>query len=453
MELDILSGLLSEAARISMSMVVDTASGVILQKDSDIMYPEECRFGRNTGNSTGKSETIDAVEQGIDCQCLQEKKNKIRSCGRAVPQSSHLCELVMYRDKMDHRTSFGRSRCSFRAEYGDGIQSGHIRDVQRISIKGVHREMDLDAFNILIGLSTESLSCSFRHNIAGMDFSKTSLLTQLYDKGVIDEYKIGLYASSNPSSLSSLSAKKPSCTGPCMILGSFDPLFMDIQAINTSHSSGMIFPIYRGREMVLSIGSKQDVEYVASVQNMNRNTLDHHIYTIIDRIVIGNAHYGRVSGTIQTNESSVQRFSAIVDTSSTALSIPKYMYTTYIDVLTIWARRHDLQVVDKGELCLVHRINVLAAIKAAKATDTFPLISLTLQGNSKSVDILLLETSEVRLETNEVCLKLESSNPKFEQIVLGTPFFLDRYTSLDLTMRQGTISDKIVSKSISLASF
>jgi hypothetical protein len=42
----------------------------------------------------------------------------------------------------------------------------------------------------------------------------------------------------------------------------------------------------------------------------------------------------------------------------------------------------------------------------AKAAQLFPLISIVLQGNSKSVDISLLEKGDVLMEANQVCLKL-----------------------------------------------
>jgi len=361
---------------------------------------------------------------------------KTRLCGLAVPRQSSVCKEVM--DK-EYNASSEDGHCSFRVVYGDGVQSGHMRRIGRLGIKGMRKENDLEASNVMIGLSTRSMSCSFRHNIAGMDFSKISLLTQLYDKGLIDAYKMSMYDSTASTASDSLllpyvSEETHNYTR-YMVLGSFEP-----EWTQDASSKLMGFPIYRGKEMH-AMGSHMDPEFMMSVGNMNRIVLDRHIYTLVETIMIGKKMYGKQVGAKQDNGQATRRFSAIIDTGSTAMRIPGDMYAIYIEELTQWARMYGFRVVDEGKLCLVHMKNDISkVIMDAKAAQRFPSIGVILQGNSKSVEIPLLETGDILMEANQVCLKLEVSRPNNEQIVLGIPFFSHRYVSLDLGKRAGTVS-------------
>ena len=420
-----------------MSMIVDTGSGLLLEKDARIAYPEPCGV---TSILRGKSNFVkDEVQGGIECRSRESKKAGL--CGVAVPRQSNICKKVMHRE---HNASSEDGHCSFRIEYGDGVQSGHIRQVRRLGIKGMTKENDLEALRVMIGLSTRSMSCSFRHNIAGMDFSKISLLTQLYDKGLIDAYKMGIYDSTASGSLLHYSSSKKADKGKnytrYMILGSFEPEWTQ----DASRSDLMTFPIYRGKEM-RDMGSHMDSDFMTSVDNMDRDVLDRHIYTVIDTVVVGKRRYGKqVETTQQGNGQARHRFSAIIDTGSTAIRIPKDMYAAYIKELIPWAQLYGFRVVDEGNLCLVHENSHISEVMMdAKAAQSFPLISIVLQGNSKSVDISLLEMGDVLMEANQVCLKLEVSKPNNEQFVLGTPFFSNRYVSLDLGKRLGTVTTEI----------
>lgn len=414
----------------AVSMIVDTGSGILLEKDTRIVYPESCGIKGILGGLN----VMDEVQRGVDCRSRESKKTGL--CGLAVPRRSNVCKEVMNRE---YNASSEDGHCSFRIVYGDGVQSGHIRRVQlRL---GLGTENDLEALGVMIGLSTRSMSCSFRHNIAGMDFSKISLLTQLYDRGLIDAYKMGIYdftgtsTSSNSLPLTHSWEKIQSSAG-YMVLGSFEPEWTQDGSNNL-----MTFPMYRGKEMH-AMGSHMDPEFMISVSNMNLSVLDRHIYTVVETIVVGKMLYGKQVGAEQDNGQAMRRFSAIIDTGSTAMRIPKDMYATYVNELTQWARLYGFRVVDQGKLCLVHMENNISTviIDDAKAAHSFPLIRIILQGNSKSVDISLLQTGDVVTEANRVCLKLEVSKPNNEQIVLGTPFFSHRYVSLDLGKRIGTIS-------------
>lgn len=98
------------------------------------------------------------------------------------------------------------------------------------------------------------------------------------------------------------------------------------------------------------MGTHMEYEFMAYVDNMDRDILDRHMYTLIDTIVFGKRRYGKqVKTTQQGSGQAMCRFSAIIDTGSTAMRVPKYMYEVHINQWIKWAQLYGFRVVDEGK--------------------------------------------------------------------------------------------------------
>jgi hypothetical protein len=293
--------------------------------------------------------------------------------------------------------------------------------------------MSVDGQNLTVNFAmpTQSFDCSLAATrLLGMNQGKSSFLSQAYDSGYVDETLVGICGGRGING---------SENAPFMVLGSGADLLTATDA--SSSAKGMYgFPLFDS-EGLASIEEYDDAfSSLAKNRSINEVAKEHY-YTVVDSIHVGNDSFGTVDQV---------RYVAMIDSGWTTLGL----YRPMIESLTAYINQtlveNDLdddislllnpdQQSPKG--CIIYNSSMYSD-PAALAKLIYPTINVTLQGGSE-IAIDLAETAAFYGKTEGLdimCANLEEMKEN-DTIMLGTPFFIDRYIQMNPSEKKGYFTD------------
>lgn len=370
-------------------MLVDLGSVTIVVPNRLLQTPEEC------------------PEKALGDLAASNYSLTSSTTGRLVPFGTATCS--------ENPTSYtepaqGSLSCLMNIAYAGGEFVGPMV-TDTMSIGG-------EELTVNFGMPLQSFDCSLAATqILGMNQGKSSFLSQAYDSGEIDEKLVGFCGSRE---------------APFLALGS------DASIPGTKLSAAP-FPLYDGAQLVDLEEFAEDDEFMKTAEDIRNSTVTReHYYTVIDSVLVG------------TEEFSAPHV-AMIDSGWTNLGLTAPMVeslTSYVNQSLVDNGMEDVDIIlnpdqDFPKGCV--RYNTSDYPDAvALANILYPAIDITLQGGS-FFSINLTETaafySSEGGETELMCanVAVQSEGP----IMLGTPFFMDRYIQLDPDANTGSFTDLV----------
>lgn len=367
-------------------MLVDLGSVTIVVPNGLVQTPEECPE-KTLGNLAASNYFLTRS-----------------TTGRLVPFGTSTCfeNPVSFREPAP-----GSLSCFMDIAYGAGEFLGPMV-TDAMSIAG-------EDFVVDFGMPVRSYDCSLAATrILGMNRGQASFLSQAYNHGKIDEKLVGICGSRE---------------APVMALGS--------AALTPSAKlPASAFPLHEGAQLEELTEYMDDEDFMKSAKGVANSSVElEHYYTVIDSVVIG-------------ADSFSTPHVAMIDSGWTSLALPESMVesiASYVNQSLIENGMEDdftLVMLDQDfpQACVGYNTEDYPDAIAI-ANTLYPTIDITLQGGS-FVSINLTETAGLYESFGGkelMCANIEvkSTGP----IMLGTPFFLDRYVKLDQDTNTGSFTD------------
>lgn len=350
---------------------IDLGSAPITTLNIKGTLPEDCQLQPTWGYSVLNSQT-----------------------SRILPNYGPFCIWFPYFDPSND------TACLFEVSYGNDndrvINSGYIMsdfaNLPLSSIVGSKGSAEPLHAEVIFGNIAYADNCDVLPGIIGLDMGNSSLLSQLAAQGKINK-AVSFCGGTTPYSF--------------MILGNALP---DIPLED--------FPIYKGEDMKNMQDMDDDFSY--SVQSMNLGALNDHFYTVVDEV--------RVNG--EMVHSGDVRFSGFLDTGSTLMFVPQFLYDFIFDYVE--------KQVDKIPNAL-YRNSCFQFPKNMSIPDVtkqvIPQVSIKLAGGVVS-ELPLDEKSKLFTDASDyvyvVCIPVDVSPLGGPQITLGVPFFTNHFVQVRL---------------------
>ncbi|KAI8109323.1 hypothetical protein M9435_005734 [Picochlorum sp. BPE23] len=373
----------------STPMLVDLGSVTIVVPNRLLQTPDECPE-KTLGNLAASNYSLTSS-----------------TTGRLVPFGTATCfeNPASYTEPVK-----GALSCFMDIAYGGGEFVGPMV-TDTMSIGG-------EDFTVNFGMPTQSFDCSLAATqILGMNQGKSSFLSQAYARGGIDEKVVGFCGSRE---------------APFMVLGSD-------ASIPDAALSAASFPLYDGGQLVDLPEYTDDEDLMKTVEDINNSTVRReHYYTVIDSVVVGAEPF-----------SSPQV--AMIDSGWTDLGLTGPM----VDSLTSYVNQSLVENGMDEDISLILnpdqnypkgcvRYNSSQYPNGiALANMIYPTIDITLQGGS-SLSINLTETTAFYGDDGEeqlMCANVASLSDG--PVMLGTPFFMDRFVELNPDKNTGSFTDLV----------
>lgn len=202
------------------------------------------------------------------------------------------------------------------------------------------------------------------------------------------------------------------------------------------------FTLYNGTGLATRIdGYKNDTTFVERAKNISTSAVEkEHYYAVLDSVQIGNDTFGGVQG----------KYIAMIDSGWTNLGLPLPMIesiTSYINQSLIDNGMDDdvdflvslEQPFPQG--CI--RYNATQYPDPVKLANlVYPTIGISMGENGAYMPINLTETAAFYGQSgglDQICANVELVDR--QNIMLGTPFFLDRYVQLNIDQGMGYFSN------------
>jgi len=269
-----------------------------------------------------------------------------------------------------------------------------------------------------MGMPVESFGCDFGgERILGMNRGKSSFVSQAYRDGLIDGKVIGFCGSRVASE-------------------AFVALGSDASVLGTNS-----FRLYDGDGLAtLTNEYNKNETFIERARNISENRVEtEHYYTILESVQIGNDSFGNAE-----NPSL-----AMLDSGWTTLGLPSSMIQSIISYINQTLIENGMD--DKVDYIVNDDINGPQGCIRYNATQypdavelaniVFPIISITIGQEGTYVPINLTETAFYAnsVDVDTLCPNIQQVDRG--NIMLGIPFFLDRYVQLDLNQNMGYVSN------------
>ena len=382
-------------------MLVDLGSVSIVVPIRTMKAPEECPE-KSLGNLPGSNYSLLASVTS-----------------RLVPFGSVAC----FDNPTSYKEPTSDSACLMDVAYAGGEFVGPM----------ITDNMSVDGQNLTVNFAMpmKSFDCSLSATrLLGMNQGKSSFLSQAYNGGYVDETLVGFCGGRGING---------SDNSPFMVLGSGADLSTARDA--SSIVKGIqAFPLFDGEGLASLEGYDDTFMSLAKNRSVNKVEKEHY-YTVVDSIQVGNDSFGTVDQV---------RYVAMIDSGWTTLGLYRPMIESLTALINQTLIENDLdddislllnpdQPSPKG--CVFYNASMYSD-PAALAKLMYPTISVTLQGRAK-VTIELAETAAFYGKTKGLdimCANLEEMKEN-DPIMLGTPFFIDRYIQLNPNKKEGHFTD------------
>jgi hypothetical protein len=332
------------------------------------------------------------------------------STSRLVPNQSQTC----FANPVSARGADVGNVCTGDIKYASGEFVGPmVTDVMNVD----DMELSVDFF-----MPVQAFDCSLGNvKLLGMNQGKASFASQAYDKGYIDELVVGFCGSRGVNGTNE----------PFMALGSAASL----HSIGEDGPSMQGFPVYNGSN--LSVRGK----YAELARNISKNGVEkEHYYTLIDAVAIGN----------DTFDSPENPLIAIIDSGWTDLAMPTAMTDSLAQHINNTLKENnmdeDIDLIDNPDQpypkgCVSYNAS-LYPDSASLARLIYPRVNVTIEGGA-TVTIDLSETAFFALSDTDTIMCANVMARDNRPLMLGVPFFLNRYIELHPREGQGYFSNEI----------
>ena len=371
-------------------MIVDLGSVTIMVPNRIIDTPSEC------------------PEVSSDSSRASNYSLTGSSSGRLVPFATETC--------FENPTSFQQPVTNFSCYMDIAFAD---REFGGIMVSDI---MSAGGQNVSVnfGMPVQAFTCGKAgERILGMNQGKSSFISQMYRNGYIDEKIVGFCGSRD-------------IPGAFMQLGSDMLSRMDTSSFSLYDGTGLA---------ALTDGYKNDTTFAERAKNISTSAVEkEHYYAVLDSVQIGNDTFGGEQG----------QYIAMIDSGWTNLGLPLPMIqsiTSYINQSLIDNGMDDdvdflvslEQPFPQG--CI--RYNATQYPDPVKLANlVYPTIGISMGENGAYMPINLTETAAFYGQSgglDQICANVELVDG--QNIMLGTPFFLDRYVQLNIDQGMGYFSN------------